>query len=182
MTHHEEDRCHMDFTRAGSAIQELWHSTGAIDIICKSKIGFDIRRAYKLTVSQKIKDVIGVGGHVYGYGAYFAAHALYSHWWNTRVWRPKSAAKQTASGKSTFQLILTHVFTGNCKDYGGEWAPTLQMAPTGFHSVCGTESNQQVAVVKHFANFSDRMAKTLLEKGDVFGKQFVVFESYQAYP
>ena len=26
------------------------------------------------------------------------------------------------------------------------------------------------------------MAKTLLEKGDVYGKQFVVFESYQAYP
>ena len=40
-----------------------------------------------------MKDLIGVGGHVYGYGAYFAAHALYSHWWNTRVWQPKSAAK-----------------------------------------------------------------------------------------
>ena len=26
------------------------------------------------------------------------------------------------------------------------------------------------------------MAKTLLEKGDVYGKQFVVFESHQAYP
>ena len=26
------------------------------------------------------------------------------------------------------------------------------------------------------------MAKTLLKKGDVYGKQFVVFESYQAYP
>ena len=26
------------------------------------------------------------------------------------------------------------------------------------------------------------MAKTLLEKGDVYGKQFVVFLSYQAYP
>ena len=26
------------------------------------------------------------------------------------------------------------------------------------------------------------MAKTLLRKGDVYGKQFVVFESYQAYP
>ena len=58
----------------------------------------------------------------------------------------------------------------------------LQMAPPGFHSVCGTESNQQVALVKHFANLGDRMAKTLLEKGDVYGKQFVVFESYQAYP
>lgn len=58
----------------------------------------------------------------------------------------------------------------------------LQMAPTGFHSVCGTESNQQVALVKWAAGKGDRMAKTLLEKGDVYGKQFVVFESYQAYP
>ena len=39
MTHHEEDRCHMDFTRAGSAVKELWHASGAIDAICKSKIG-----------------------------------------------------------------------------------------------------------------------------------------------
>ena len=58
----------------------------------------------------------------------------------------------------------------------------LQMAPTGFNSVCGTESNQQVALVKLFARSGDRMAKTLLTKGDVYGKQFVVFESYQAYP
>ena len=56
------------------------------------------------------------------------------------------------------------------------------MAPTGFHSVCGTESNQRVALVKLFAARGDRMAKALLEKGDVYGKQFVVFESYQAYP
>ena len=54
---------------------------------------FDIRYAYRPTLSQKMKDVIGIGGHVYGYGAYFAAYALYSHWWNTRVWQPKSAAK-----------------------------------------------------------------------------------------
>ena len=39
VTNHEEDRCHMDLTRAGSAVQELWHATGAIDAICKSKIG-----------------------------------------------------------------------------------------------------------------------------------------------
>ena len=58
----------------------------------------------------------------------------------------------------------------------------LQMAPEGFHSVCGTESNQQVIPVKWAAGKGDRMAKTLLEKGDVYGKQIVVFESYQAYP
>ena len=29
----------MDFTRAGSAVKELWHATGAIDIIYKSEIG-----------------------------------------------------------------------------------------------------------------------------------------------
>ena len=117
MNHLEEGNCHMDFTRAGSAVKELWHASGATDILCKSKIGlwlclaarfvviitpqtlhfalyrFDIRRAYRPTVMQKMKDVIGVGGHVYGYGAYFGAHALYSHWWNTRVWRPKKEAK-----------------------------------------------------------------------------------------
>ena len=58
----------------------------------------------------------------------------------------------------------------------------LQRAPEGFHSVCGTESDQQVPPVKHFAKFGDRMAKTLLAKGDVYGKQFIIFESYQAYP
>ena len=39
VTHHEEERCHIDFTRAGSAVKELWHASGAIDAICKSKIG-----------------------------------------------------------------------------------------------------------------------------------------------
>ena len=58
----------------------------------------------------------------------------------------------------------------------------LQMAPKDFHSVCGTESHQQVPPVKYFAARGDRMAKALLEKGDVYGKQFVVFESYQSYP
>ena len=58
-------------------------------VLCR----FDLSRAYKPTVMQKLKDVFGVGGHVYGYGAYFAVHALYSHWWNTRVWAPQSAAK-----------------------------------------------------------------------------------------
>ena len=48
--------------------------------------------------------------------------------------------------------------------------------------MCGTEHNQQVLPVEWAAGKGDRMAKTLLEKGDVFGKQFVVFESYQAYP
>ena len=43
---------------------------------------FDLRRAYKPSVMQKLKDVFGIGGHVYGYGSYFAAEAVYSHWWN----------------------------------------------------------------------------------------------------
>ena len=58
----------------------------------------------------------------------------------------------------------------------------LQWAPEGFHSVCGTENNQKVPPVEWTAGRGDRMAKTLLEKGDMYGKQFVVFESYQAYP
>ena len=45
---------------------------------------FDVRRAYKLTLLQKLKEFFGGGGHVYGYGPYFASHALYSHWWGTR--------------------------------------------------------------------------------------------------
>ena len=56
------------------------------------------------------------------------------------------------------------------------------MAPEGFHSVCGTESDQKVPPVQFSAAQGDQMAKVMLEKGDVFGKQFVVFLSYQAYP
>ncbi len=39
VTDHEEGDWHMDFTRAGSAVKELWHASGATDILCKSKIG-----------------------------------------------------------------------------------------------------------------------------------------------
>ena len=56
------------------------------------------------------------------------------------------------------------------------------MAPEGFHSVCGTESDQQVPIVQFYAAKGDRMAQTLLAKGDMYGKQFVTFESNQAYP
>ena len=38
VTEHEEGDWHMDFTRAGSAVKELWHASGAADILCKSKI------------------------------------------------------------------------------------------------------------------------------------------------
>ena len=58
----------------------------------------------------------------------------------------------------------------------------LQWAPEGYHSVCGTESDQQVPIVKFYAAKGDRMAQALLAKGDVYGKQFVTFESNQAYP
>ena len=58
----------------------------------------------------------------------------------------------------------------------------LQWAPDGFHSVCGTENNQQVPPVRLYAAKGDRMAEMLLRKGDVFGKQYVTFESHQAYP
>ena len=54
---------------------------------------FDVRRAYKTGIMQKLKDVFGVGGHVYGYGAYFAAEAFYSHWWSTRIWHRGKKAK-----------------------------------------------------------------------------------------
>ena len=37
--HLEEGDCHMNFTRSSSAVKELWHASGATDILCKSKIG-----------------------------------------------------------------------------------------------------------------------------------------------
>ena len=37
--HEADDGGHIDFTRAGSAIRELWHYSGATDAICESKIG-----------------------------------------------------------------------------------------------------------------------------------------------
>ena len=39
VTEHEEGDCHINFMQAGSAVQELWHASGAIDVLCKSKIG-----------------------------------------------------------------------------------------------------------------------------------------------
>ena len=39
VTEHEEGDWHMDFTRAGSAVKELWHASGATDKLCESKIG-----------------------------------------------------------------------------------------------------------------------------------------------
>ena len=56
------------------------------------------------------------------------------------------------------------------------------MAPKGFDSVCGTESDQKVPPVELSAAKGDQMAKVMLERGDLYGKQFVVFLSYQAYP
>ena len=97
---------------------------------------FDVRRAYKPSVMQAVKTLFHVGGHVYGYGAYFAANALYSHWWSTRVWDPVGASQDqrvtpahpTAPGTSKeYQLILAHVYTGRCKDYGSEWSHALQV-------------------------------------------------------
>ena len=57
-----------------------------------------------------------------------------------------------------------------------------QMAPEGFDSVCGTEGDQQVVPVQTAATAGDNMAKVLLRKGDVYGKQYVVYLSNQAYP
>ena len=93
--------------KPGSAVRELWHasSAGGIKGICLGNDGFDIRRAYKLnTVGNAALETIGAGGHVYGFGAYFARYAIYSHWWSTRVWFPKE--------KKPHKLILARVLTG----------------------------------------------------------------------
>ena len=56
------------------------------------------------------------------------------------------------------------------------------MAPDDFDSVCGTEDDQKVPPVQLFAARGDPMAKTLLKHGHVYGQQFVVYQSCQAYP
>ena len=72
----------------GDRVRELWHvsSKYGTDVICGGDVGFDLRRAHTTGRWQAFKDIVGVGGHVYGYGAYFATHAIYSHWWSTRHW------------------------------------------------------------------------------------------------
>ena len=76
----------------GSRVRELWHvsSKYGTDAISGGDVGFDLRRAHPHGFRQAVKDIFRAGGHVYGYGAYFATHAIYSHWWSTRHWhKPK---------------------------------------------------------------------------------------------
>ena len=87
---------------------------------------FDIRRAYRPSVFQKLKDVFGVGGHVYGYGAYFAAEALYSHWWNTRIWNSKKAAKSVAV--VLLHIPIVHSVSSVC--WGQHRTNSLRISPT----------------------------------------------------
>lgn len=176
MSRHNAGGVHMNMVHPGSAIRELWHASTVTNATCESTIGFDVRRACKASVMKSLNDFFADGGHAYGHGTYFAEEAIHSHWWHTRVWNRGGAAK------SEYELILARVLTGKCKELGTECAPKLQAAPTGFDSVGGTESNQQVSPVKFFATRGDPMAKTLLTRGDVFGKQFVVYECCQAYP
>ena len=51
-----------------------------------------------------------------------------------------------------------------------------------FDSVCGTESNQRLPVVTFAAAKGDLMARMMRTNGHIYGKQFVVYESCQAYP
>ena len=69
-----------------SGVQMLWHATNAIDEICESDIGFDLQYSHVHKLKQALLDMCGWGGHIYGYGAYFAAHAIYSHWWMNNFW------------------------------------------------------------------------------------------------
>ena len=85
---------------------------------------------------------MGWGGHVYGYGSYFAEFALYSHWWFAR-----HNSEEEGDGEEQYTLILAQVFTGRSKDYGPSWAPDLLVEAPGYHSVSGTESDQKVPPV-----------------------------------
>ena len=117
-----------------------------MEAICGGDIGFDVRRAHRHGIAQSIKDKLGVGGHVYGYGAYFAEAALYSHWWSNFFFGRKHI-QVNADGTTIYTLILAQVFTGHSKDFGPAWAPGLSLEPTGYHSVCGTEADQRVPPV-----------------------------------
>ena len=113
-----------------------------MEAICAGDIGFDVRRAHRHGMAQAVKDKLGVGGHVYGHGAYFAEAALYAHWWFGR-----KHPHVNADGITEYTLILAQVLTGRSKDFGPSWAPDLSLEPTGYHSVCGTEADQQVPPV-----------------------------------
>ena len=125
----------------------MWHGTDTVYDICLGDIGFDVRRAHKHGMRQAFKDVFGVGGHVYGRGMYFAEAAIYAHWW-----RVGSEPEADVASTEEYTLLLAQVFTGRSKDYGPSWAPKLMVEPPGYHSVCGTESDQKVApVVRPFS-------------------------------
>ena len=109
---------------------KLWHSTNAAKPICLGNTGFDIRRMKSRC------------GHVYGHGAYFAEFAIYAHWWFNRS-KPEVVDKSA----ERYTLLLAQVFTGRSKDYGSAWAPDLVVEPCGYHSVCGTESDQRLLPV-----------------------------------
>ena len=113
-----------------------------MEAICTGDIGFDVRRAHRHGIAQTVKDTLGVGGHVYGHGAYFAEAALYAHWWFGR-----KHPHVNADGVTEYTLILAQVLTGRSKYFGPSWAPDLSLEPTGYHSVCGTEADQQVPPV-----------------------------------
>ena len=95
---------------------------------------------------QALKDALRVGGHVYGHGLYFAEFAIYSHWWFAR-----HTPGVDDKGAEQHTQILAQVFTGRSKDYGSSWAPDLFLEPAGYHSVCGTESDQKVLPVVRLA-------------------------------
>ena len=108
-----------------------------MEAICTGDIGFDVRRAHKHGISQSILDGFDAGGHCYGRGPNFAEAAIYSHC-------VRKHPQVNADGIAEYVLILAQVFTGHSKDFGSSWAPDLSVEPNGYHSVCGTESDQQL--------------------------------------
>ena len=132
----------LGFAYSPFPLLQLWHATAAVDSICLGDVGFDVRRAHKHGMNQALKDVLHVGGHVYGHGLYFAEFANYSHWWFAR-----HTPGVDDEGAEYVTQLLAQVFTGRSKDYGSAWAPDLFLEPPGYHSVCGTESDQKVLPV-----------------------------------
>ena len=161
----------------------------------------------KVVMSKTVGFDPRLGGGEYGAGTYFAEHAIYPvaygcGWLN-------GDTEQEMRAESTVALLLAKVALGRCKDFGArcrsergdaaaaeagvapglkdDWGdPVGRHGAAGFHrpppfpeagpdelyhSVTGTEGDLQWS-----------RNRRLKESGRQFGKQYVSFETAQAYP
>jgi len=107
------------------------------------------------------------GGGAYsapGCGCYFAEHAIYPVGIHPKV-------RENETG--VYILIVAEVICGDVKDYGTQCKPGLKDAPESqqggvYDSVSGTEDS---IGIKH-----------VLDGSEDFGRQYIVYHNYMAYP